>query len=380
MWDEAVSEFVANDRLVVLGVVQEQHAERARLYKQWRQFDWPIVQDALNLMQIKAVPLAVAINEDGAVVSHAANPDFISQWINERVEGEHISQSEMEPDALLQPIREEFLWNGAQGLETALDRYGEVLASSHADDPAAHFEAGVAHRARYDASGDPADFQKAIDLWARSLQLDPNQYIYRRRIQQYGARLGKPYPFYDWVEQARAEITERGEMPVELTVPLTGAEIAKPVRKIEPDDSAPTNPDPDAEILEDSENLVNMHVVVVTAPKTVRPGQGVRVYVLLEPGDNAKWNNESESTRLWINAVDQGVLSAQLVEGLLPEEVESTEIRQFEFEIRPPRITLDPVAIEGYALYYVCLKDTGQCVYRRQPFRVEITVAPDAPR
>ena len=64
----------------------------------------------------------------------------------------------------------------------------------------------------------------AVDFWSMALQEDPNQYIYRRRIQQYGARLGKPYPFYDWVESAQAEIRERGETPVDLTVPLTGAD------------------------------------------------------------------------------------------------------------------------------------------------------------
>ena len=63
-----------------------------------------------------------------------------------------------------------------------------------------------------------ASFQRAIDAWGQALAIDPNHYIWRRRIQQYGPRLIKPYPFYDWVEQAAREIRARGETPVELAV------------------------------------------------------------------------------------------------------------------------------------------------------------------
>ncbi|MGI9518894.1 MAG: hypothetical protein ACR2NP_17705 [Pirellulaceae bacterium] len=378
MWDEATKELVANDQLVVIGVVQEQHAERAKLYKQWRQFEWPIVQDALNLLQVKVVPIPVAIDEEGRVASHRATAEFLKGWIGDADVATIGEPASALADADLDPARNEFLWNGQTGVAAAITAYDELLADTHSDDPAAHFEAAVAYRTRYDANDNPADFQKAIDLWAMALDLDPNQYIYRRRIQQYGARLGKPYPFYDWVEQAQAEIRDRGETPVQLTASLTGAEIARPVRKLEADDSVPATPDPDDEILEDTVGLVDLQVV--TVPQKVRPGEGVRVYVLLEPGDNAKWNNEADPTRLWINAIDQGVLSNQLVEGILPEEIESSEIRQFEFEMRPPMESLDPVTMKGYALYYVCIKDTGQCVYRRQPFQVDITVDGEADR
>ena len=208
------------------------------------------------------------------------------------------------------------------------------------------------------------------------MQLDPNQYIYRRRIQQYGPRLGKPYPFYDWVQQAQAEIRERGEEPVELSVSLTGAEIARPLRKLEPETSTAANPDPAAEIIEDAELV---HLQVVTVPRVVRPEAAVRVYVLLEPGENAKWNNESEPTRVWINNAAGTELSSQLIEGALPEEVESTELRQFELEVLP-QASVDSVKLQGYALYYVCITESGQCVYRRQPFEIEIAVEPEASR
>ena len=60
--------------------------------------------------------------------------------------------------------------------------------------------------------------------------MDPSNYIWRRRLQQYGPRLDKPYPFYDWIETARRELKARGIEPHPLRARLTGAEIAQPLR------------------------------------------------------------------------------------------------------------------------------------------------------
>ena len=98
---------------------------------------------------------------------------------------------------------------------------------------------------RHESAGRrPGDFQAAIDAWGRALELDPNQYIWRRRIEQYGPRLAKPYAFYDWIVQARAEISRRGETPIPLTVEPYGSELAGPVRDIRAEAAAPIEPDP----------------------------------------------------------------------------------------------------------------------------------------
>ncbi|MFB3067037.1 MAG: TlpA family protein disulfide reductase, partial [Planctomycetota bacterium] len=51
----------------MIGIVQEQHPDRARLYKQWRQLNWPILVDSLNLLGLRAVPKLVALDESGVV-------------------------------------------------------------------------------------------------------------------------------------------------------------------------------------------------------------------------------------------------------------------------------------------------------------------------
>ena len=136
---------------------------------------------------------------------------------------------------------------------------------------------------RHESAGRrPGDFQAAIDAWGRALELDPNQYIWRRRIEQYGPRLAKPYAFYDWVVQAKAEISRRGETPVPLTVEPYGSELAGPVRDVLAEASAPFEPDPKGQIHRDEQRLIEAEVVVV--PTRVRPGQAARVHVTFRPG------------------------------------------------------------------------------------------------
>lgn len=69
----------------------------------------------------------------------------------------------------------------------------------------------------------------------RGKALDLVPYIFRRRIQQYGPRLDKPYPFYDWVSEARAAVLARGETPVEPRVEPGGAELAAPLERMAED-------------------------------------------------------------------------------------------------------------------------------------------------
>ena len=46
VWQRAVQPHIDSGALVVIGVVQDQHADRVALYKQWRKLGWPIFVDA----------------------------------------------------------------------------------------------------------------------------------------------------------------------------------------------------------------------------------------------------------------------------------------------------------------------------------------------
>ena len=68
VWHEATKQLVEDGKLVVLGVVQEQHPDRCRLFAQWKGIDWPILHDVLNLVGPDAVPIYIAIDEHGPVI------------------------------------------------------------------------------------------------------------------------------------------------------------------------------------------------------------------------------------------------------------------------------------------------------------------------
>ncbi len=263
VWHEATREWVKQGRLVLLGVTQEQHADRCRLFAQWKRFDWPILHDPINLLEAPAVPIVVAIDEHGIV--RAVRPrletfeaDFLDKtFADDARPGAPRSagppdpaslrrKAEANPDAAAWRAVGDALtiWGGAERCDQAIDAYSRALALD-ASDKNALFRLGVAHRMRHESAGRrPGDFQAAIDAWGRALALDPNQYIWRRRIEQYGPRLAKPYAFYDWVVPAKAEISRRGETPVPLTVEPYGSELAGPVRDVRAEASRQPNPIP----------------------------------------------------------------------------------------------------------------------------------------
>src|SRR5207249_1815342 len=119
-------------------------------------------------------------------------------------------------------------WAETERLGEAIEAYERALRLAPESGPV-HFRLSVAYRKRYDSDfRQPGDFERAVEQWSAALGSDPNQHIWRRRIQQSGPRLDKPYAFYDWVTTARKEIAERGEIPKSLSVEPAGAEIAHP--------------------------------------------------------------------------------------------------------------------------------------------------------
>jgi len=55
-----------------VGIIQEQHPDRCRLFMQWKRMNWPILVDALNQYGVSAVPITYAIDQAGIV--RAVNP------------------------------------------------------------------------------------------------------------------------------------------------------------------------------------------------------------------------------------------------------------------------------------------------------------------
>ncbi len=387
---------VEDGKLVMLGVTQEQHPDRCRLFAQWHEFSWPILHDPINLLATTGVPIVLAIDEHGVVRSTRPTAEWVKgtflstsypspteaaskldRAIPDLDQLEEVARSHDTADAWRQLGDAAVLWGGEAQLDNAIDAYSTASRLAP-EDGMTEFRLGVAYRGRYESSRrQPDDFQDAVDHWTKALSLDPNQYIWRRRIQQYGPRLIKPYPFYDWVEQARREITQRGQTPIQLTVAPSGAEVAQPSRDFVASLEAVDSPDPNGKITRDKARLVRIDAVSV--PGTINPGESIRVHLDFRPAEMADWNNEVEPLRIWVEQPPEWKLERRLLESTpLPRAAESHEARRLEFEVQTTKSAVSTTALRGYALYYVCEKSQGTCLYRRQDFEIPIRFIEDA--
>jgi len=337
-------------KIRIVGIVQEQHAERARLYAQWRKIEWPILVDSLNLYGNSAVPIVMMVDEAGRIVR---------QKLGEFLAAKPVMRAAREQIAL-DPGVKAFL---AGDLDGAISEFGK---RGLAPNPISLFRLGVAFRARADSKGrKPRDAQTAVVMWEWALRLTPNQYIWRRRIQQYGPRLSKPYNFYGWVQQARTAIEKRGETPLPLTVEPRGAELMD--RDLVVANALPDS-DPERKITRDAGKLVDLECFVT--PWTVAPGERVRVRLNLRPAA-AEWNNEGQE----LSATLKGP-GFRVVEGQLTHANRGSGLRTLECEVEiAADAKIGKLKIPGYALYDVCVKADGTCVYRRQEFTVTLNVS-----
>ena len=379
VWHETIKK-LAPENLAVLGVVQEQHAERTKLYKQWKQYDFSIAQDPFTKLGLAVVPIFIGIDEHGIVQSTRLRPDKLKEFLEmdfEEPEFDVLKRNRETDYAKLaaeDPSVENLCMLGDQVLlfgsagknscDKAIASYQSALEKDP-DNGAVMFRLGAAYRKRYDEhSNDDADFDQASRYWTMALASNPRQYIWRRRIEQYGPRLQKPYPFYDWVNTAIKEIKDRGETPVELKVKLTQSELAgrsaSNFSEVEV-----KKPKGVAEIERDKGKFISIESTMV--PGFAKVSKPATVHMRLLPV-GAKWNNESTPLRVWLES-DSVKLSKQLFEFQNPLEADSNETRSLEFDLIVTKS--GDRHIKGFALYNVCA-DNGVCMFRRQDFVIEV--------
>lgn len=378
VWHATVKE-LNSDSLVVLGVVQEQHAERTKLYKQWKQYDFPIAQDSMTKLGAAVVPIFIGIDEYGIVRNTKLRPAGLKKFLatkfdepNEpapiedtNVDYPSIADSDGSAEDLCMLGDQELLFriSGSKSCDNAIAAYLSALAKD-TDNGTILFRLGVAYRQRYDEhSHDDSDFDMASKYWAMALESNPRQYIWRRRIEQYGPRQEKPYPFYDWVGQAIDDITQRGDVPVELAVELTKSELAD---RSKPNYSSPEMKPESADRIErDRGVFISIESTIV--PGFVKPGKPATVHLRLVPS-GAKWNNESTPLTVWVES-ENVKLSQQLMTFDNPNLPDSKENRSLEFDLLVGNG--GESSVKGFALYNVCSKD-GVCMYRRQDFEIQV--------
>lgn len=392
-WREGTKAAEAEGRFRSIGIVEEQHPDRARLFLQWKNIPWPVMVDALDLLNVPYVPITILIDENGIIRTIAPPlsppPQELEAGFGGAAPAGSAPPVSKPPGAMPGPPPASgaagvsdadalFLWGGVSRLGEAIAAYEGAVASKPRDG-AAHFRLGVALRRRYDSEArQPGDFQRAAAEWGRALDLEPNDYIWRRRIEQYGPRLDKPYPFYDWVAEARRDITARGETPVALAAEPGGAELAGRATSFTAATAGAAEPDPQGRITRDAGAFIRVDGAIV--PARIPPGGAARVHLTFQPNDatQAHWNNEASDMVLWINPPPGFLVDSRRMTLPRPREPVSREVRTLEFEVKTPPGVRGSFNLPGYALYYVCEDVKGTCLYRRQDLSVKLDTQPAA--
>ncbi len=358
--------------------------------------DWPILVDSQNQLGVAVVPITLLIDEFG-IIRNRRPPrrgiaEFVEQWVGEEYEPPSVVDNSSPEAPNIDELRRAtengtvdawraygqaiVNWGGVDQIDEAIDAFAQAVQI----DPRhglTEFQLGVAYRKRFDsARRQLGDFQNAVDHWGLALAIDPNQYIWRRRIQQYGPRLMKPYPFYDWVPEAREEITARGQTPSPLIVEPGGAEFAQRAESFIADDAVRAEPESAARIHRDREGFMLAEATVV--PGVVSPGDAVRVHLSFSPNQKIKahWNNEAQPMQLWVKLPKGWEIDRQAHTIANAATAVSLETRIIEFELHVPAdAALGRTTIPAYALYNVCEGANGVCLYRRQDVEIQLDIA-----
>lgn len=374
--------------LNVVGLVQEQHAERARLFMQWKQMDFPLMVDPLDLIEVKVVPITLLIDSDGTIVARLRRTSELEAALSKlkATDGSSLppesrvdlEASEIPNDSSAARHLGDHAFRAAstdpKWLDLAVRTYERSVALDP-NDARSHFRLGVALETRYHrTSRASTDFGRALEHWTHALRLRPDIYIWRRRIQQFGPRLDKPYPFYDWVAEARADIEARGETPVVLPVALTESEVARP----QGESPAPAGeaPEFDSRVPEDRERWIEIDHAV--APTTLEAGTSVRIHLVLRPNPEKKshWNNEAEPLVVIVGEADGCKIEPTWVrlESAARLGATSDEVRRVEFEVTADAGRETPVTVVLHALYHACTDEDGTCRFLRQRVSLSIPV------
>lgn len=357
--------------------------------------EWPLLWDPFNLLELPAVPITLILDPDGVIRLIQPTMDRV-EAIAEYLQAPHgrSAQNDLSSpvpgvDAMQAPATGDptawsdhaaalALWGGERRLDEAVAASEAAVAEGGS--AVAWFRRGVVLRLRHDSPyRQDNDFASATEAWSNALQVDPDNYIWRRRLQQYGPRLAKPYAFYDWVGEARSEILARGGTLPVLAVEPVGAEFASPAEADESPVSAAVHPDPDGRITADSDRLIGVRVGVV--PSRVPPGDAARVHIDMVPDADrsAHWNNEAGTGVVWVAAPDDWRFEPRLQELVVPPEPTSDEIRHIEIEVGvPPDCDPGTHRVDVVFLYNICEDQTGVCLFRRRDVSVEVVVDSNA--
>src|SRR5215469_12254017 len=179
-WHEATKEWQKEGKVQMAGIIEEQHPDRGRLFMQWKQMNWPVLVDSLDLLGVSAVPITLAIDEYGVI--RLVNPKaeeieekFLNRAFDRPANLSAVTDIVARLDSLKQATHQGapdtwetyanalVEWGGPERLAEAVEAYQHALLLESDSGPL-HFRLGVAYRKQDDSPfHQPEDFQKAVE-------------------------------------------------------------------------------------------------------------------------------------------------------------------------------------------------------------------------
>lgn len=255
-WYRKLKKHVDDGKLVIIGIAQEQHADHAALFAQWKGLTGPMMHDPVNYLHVDRLPSFVCVDQNGYVRNIKPDLKTIEErFINRKFAGKpaHIPENTEEPPNTVvtrryanesrmpqdQIIHGEALLISAlpPQIDEAIEYYQKAIAED-AKNARAYFGLGVAHCMRFNGEApQPGDLKAALDAWTRAVELVPKNEVYRERLREHSPiESDQPSP-QAWIKTARKSITRRGDTPQPLSADpfaaSTPEEKEKP--KAEPD-------------------------------------------------------------------------------------------------------------------------------------------------
>lgn len=238
-WNEQTRDLIKNHRLAVLAVSHDASPAQARLFFQWKKIDWPLAHDVINHCGVETLPLALYINEKGIIKQIDPEPEKLAKRLAKAKALKPREIPESDREQLVEPkITRRAASEGRSadslcihgdalvvaGQPPQIDEAIEVYkkATNEAPEMAkAWFGLGVAHhmRAKLNQSADPSaadDGKAATAAWKKVRELAPDNQVFKIEIEEFKAKPAALKKLFEWVEEAKKEISDRGDKPVEV--------------------------------------------------------------------------------------------------------------------------------------------------------------------
>ncbi len=385
-WFERMKPLVAAKKLVVLGVDHEQHADRARLFAQWKGIQEPVLHDALDLSVVTHVPMVVGIDEEGVVRVAQPSIDKIEKsFVNRRSPKKKKHSSEPEEAVLPDPrvtrrTAEEARMPGESRahadalvlsglppqIEEAVKVYRQVI-DRDPKDAWSFFRLGVVYRIRHEREERQAgDFQAAVDAWEEAARLAPTCDVFQQRLRQYGPSVELSGASYDWIPVAQNQIVRRGQKPIELAIEPLAIELT-----VGGSPSGPHTPSISrGKASTDKEGLVQIEPTVVRAADRKHAGT-MEVHLTFRP-NGAPWDNHAEPLRVWLEKSKNARPDREFFEVPNPKSETSQEARTVSFKVESKGKSKEKATLKGYAVYCIHAGSSGKAQTLRQEFKVAI--------